>query len=443
MFNSTALIDFPDIFFETTQMMSIPALTPLYPLEPRCIGTGDCESLKSYICRLADSHRVSPTSLINEFLLDMLITQQGNWQNVIINTMKVKSHCISTGNMTKDMVNVLTAATGVEGLDNCTMLPLSHVVCTKGLLASGERHCPTCVKATNQVEPLHGYLLWELACVKACPIHGVQLQSSQCGAPKHKHLPLQNRKVLSGVCSTCGSIGYLCRHETPTIESDIEIWKARQIAEFISCFPIATQLFSPEKTIAGLKSLVNTFADGTQAIAARRAGIHKSVLWGWMHGHYLPSIGLLLDLCLSTGVSLTSVMKGQPNKCPSPHFMPDDVIKREQRATAKERENTLKEALEASPPLSLGAIAKKLGLCNKTLRNQFPEQVAIAVERYRQFASDEKDKRYRRAIETAQILTNKLESQKLPLTQRNFQNVLGKPLLPKSQLYRVLMEAKK
>jgi hypothetical protein len=439
MFNFTALIDFPDIFFETTQMMSIPALTPLYPLEPHGIGTGKCESLKSYICRLSDAHRIS-TRLLMERTISKGMFNKYKHLCCDIRSMRAKTSFFSTGENAKSLIDVLIEDTRVEELFYCTMLPLRKVIGVKGLFAVGERYCPVCLSKSDSVENMYGHLTWELACVTACHIHGVQLQPSQCGASYHNHIKRHARKILSGVCSKCGSIGYLCRKEIPQIASETEIWKATQVAELISCLPKASRVFSRENTIAGLNLLVATFADGMPAVAARRAGIHKSVLWGWIQGNFLPSMGPLLNLCLAAGVSLTSVLNGQPIRCPSPHFHHDGIRKDMPKATAEERENALTQALATNPPTSLEAIAKKVGLCRKTLRYQFPEQTDILVKRYQEYKINEKKEENRKKRNLAANIINELISEKLPLTLRNFQLKLGRPLMPQSKLYKVFID---
>jgi len=348
------------------------------------------------------------------------------------------------GTLARELVLVLAEATGVNILANCTMLPMIGILNPQGLITVQERHCPLCLQEINNLDGIYGRLIWKISCITACPNHRVQLVPSQCGTPKETHLSLSHRKILFGVCSKCGSIGYQCRRGNAVVASEIEVWKAQQMADLIELFPLTTQLFSKEKTIAGLKSLANIFFDGKPAIAARRAEMNKSVLWGWMHGYNLPSLGLLLDLCLSAGVSLVSLMKGAPAKCISPQFKKSSyqrLVKKDKEIFSKEaREKSLKEALTINPPPSLATIASELNLHHRSLSTQFPELAALVVKRFRLFRSSQIFEKHKQAKVIAQNLIKEIIIKELPPTQSNFEKIAGKPLLPNNPLRWALLE---
>jgi TniQ len=373
-----------------------------------------------------------------DILQHKLCEQSGYWQGDI-RTFKGKSCYISMGELTRGLVPVLHEFTGRNDLAGCTMIPLQQVIASKGLLADDDRHCPLCIGGD---EHSYGRLIWDLACVNACHIHGIHLVPSTCEAPAEKQLPLSRRKTIYGVCSTCGSIGYRCRKQPPQTASPDDLWKAQQAGELLSFLPEAQELFSRERTVQGLKSLVEMFAEGKAAVAARHAGMNKSVLWGWVNGNYLPSLGLLLDLCLATGVSLVSVMQGQPVTCASHGILIRQNSDRAQKATALEREESLRRALEGYPPVSLGAVANDLELGARSLRYQFPDLAAQVVERYREFESLRKAERAREQYQLGQSLLRELAVKGLPLTQRNFQELYGKPLMPASRIYQVYKNAR-
>jgi hypothetical protein len=263
---------------------------------------------------------------------------------------------------------------------------------------------------------------------------------SECGAgDKHKKI-FDLRKILSGVCSTCGSIGYRCKNETAAIASEVEVWKAQQVAELISRFPLAHGLFSKQNTIDGLMLLVAGFARGKPAVAARRAGIFKSVLWGWVKGNFLPSLEPLLRLCLAAEVSLVSVMEGNPVECSSPP--PEIKLPRghASKPSKEKRENALKESLTINPPPSFRSIARALNIDRTTLYRSLPELSARIVERFRQFESFQRSERRRQARELADVLKKELTEKGLPFTRRNFVAAVGKPIIPNRLLYQALIE---
>jgi transcriptional regulator with XRE-family HTH domain len=288
---------------------------------------------------------------------------------------------------------------------------------------------------------MHGHLLWEVACITACPVHRVQLVPSECGAPRDKYLSKGRRKNLPGVCSTCGSIGYRCMEGTTAMASEVEVWKAQQVAELIACFPCASRLFSRQNTIDGLTLLIAKFADGKKARAARQAGMAKSLLQGWLQGDHIPSLGPLLNLCLAAGVSLVSVMKGSPVECASPPFQIRPSKRRTKKVTREALEKALKEALLVAPPQSLSAIASALGADPHSVRKQFPNLSTNIIERFRQFKLRKTAERHRKAMEEGQKLIEELSARRLPLTHRNFQALSGKPIMPNDPLRPILKEA--
>ncbi|SPQ01858.1 hypothetical protein NBG4_760005 [Candidatus Sulfobium mesophilum] len=224
MFEIPDILDVPEIYFESPELPSFPELTLLYGLIPRGLGTGACESLKSHVGRLADAHRVSPTTLLEEVLSKKLVAHNISWKHENTWDWNGNSHVYSSmGDMTRGLTIVLTEVTGVEGLFHCTMLSMRDILDARGLVASESRHCPLCLQETRDTVNIYGQLIWELECVTACPVHRIQLVPSKCGVSQGRPLILSRRKLLSGVCSTCGSIGYLCRGRTLTIASDVEI----------------------------------------------------------------------------------------------------------------------------------------------------------------------------------------------------------------------------
>ncbi len=432
------ILDVPDVYFEGSDVPSCPELTLLYGLRPHGIGTEACQSLKSYIGELANAHRVTPRTLIKEVLRGKLVEYNLAWNEY--NMWKFRGNSSSYVGMTetaRGLTNVLIEATGIKELEYCSMLPLRGVFNNRGLITSQERHCPLCLQETVEASSLHGSLLWDVACVTACHIHRVQLVPSECGASKDKHVTSFRRKILSGVCSACGSIGYRCRKETATLASEVEVWKAQQVGELIACFPRASGLFLKQNTIDGLISLVATLADGKPAVAARRAGIRKSVLWGWMKGVCLPSLESLLYLCLTAGVSLVSVLEGRATEC----FCPPHVIKpaKSRNKTNKEElKNALGEALTVDPPKSLKSIALALGVSRMLLPRYFPELSALVVERFRQFKSLQLSEQHKQVRELGERLKKELIDKRLPLTQGNFEIANGKRIMPTDLLYKIL-----
>ena len=424
-----------DVYFDPLVMPRLRPATILYDLEPIGVGTGACESLRGYFDRLADSHRVNPTALIEDVIAQHLRGLPGYSIRITTRSKQLSRHFISGGASTESITKVLVKLTGVQELDSCTRLPTRGIIGTRGLIRSRSCHCPLCFQAVKS-KPRYAQLLWEVECVTACPIHNIKFVESVCGAERSVYTHKPQKKLLSGVCSKCGSIGYCCRNDTVTTASSVEIWKAQQVAELILHLPKAATIFSQERTIYGLKELVTKSTNGVSAIVANNAGIYKSVLWGWMNGRFPPNLPQLLDICLSTGVSLVSVLKGEPSECECPRQI--SIIRakpRKDRASYEERESALRQALSATPSISIAAVARKLKLHRTTLIGQFPELATRIIKRFSEFRKESSVNRRQHDLEVAGAMIKKLRDAGVPCTHRNFSKLTNQYLLPETSLW--------
>lgn len=428
--------DIPDVFFESSELPTPPPPTLLYGLKPYGVGSGECESLKSYISRLADTHRVSIKLLFKHVVSKQIIPVNSTLNNFFNYTLKNVSYIISMGKITTDLVLLLINATGKSELVNCTLLPLKNIVSTNALIRSEELHCPACLIESNNNGNVYGHLLWAIECVNSCPKHKINLVPSRCGADlEDKHHNAANKKILWGVCASCGSVAYLCRKDNQIKSSDIEVWKAQQLAELISCFPVASGVFSKDNLIKGLNLVTSMIADGKPAILARQAGINKSVLWGWLHGHFTPRLSILLDICLAASVSLVSVMKGFPIKCDSPVYEPRIAKVRMPKPTIEVRENSLRNALNVIPAKSLSEVSKEIGISCKTLCDKFPNLTSKIVENYKTHIATQSMERENKIQEIGNTIMQELIHRGLSLSLRNFQMIAGKVVMPDSRLH--------
>jgi len=421
-----------NIYFEASEVFKFRTPTPLYGLQPYSVGTGACESLTSYICRIADEHRISVFSLINDVV------------NPMYNLGKDKSCCsrlknfVPMGELSRNMVIALSLATGSRNISACTLNSLQGILGANGLYSKDDRHCQLCFDEAIISGDLYYHHIWNIACVAACPIHSVQLINSKCCSPVNNHLNASSRKVLYGVCSVCGSIGYQCGDEKLITASPVEIWRAQQVAQLISCLPDAENTFTCEGLFSGLNLVIESFAYGSLTVAASRAGIHKSVLWGWINSKHTPSLRLLLDLCMAAGVSLVSVIRGEPISCHCPAINVVPLKLRTEKVAAEQREIKLRSALNAVPPISLSEVSRQLGLESSALRRKFPELSTCVVNRFRQYLSDQKSDRIQKAMEYGQSLIKDFSSRGLSLTSRNIYAETGIFFRQRTLLYPII-----
>ena len=173
-------------------------------------------------------------------------------------------------------------------------------------------------------------------------------------------------------------------------------------------------------------------------VAARSTSIHKAVVWGWIRGHYLPSLDKLLDLCLAAQMSLASVLTGAPVSCPCPNLDEKPPRSANRKLPKSEREAKLKKEILTFPPRSLASVAAEMGISRKCLQIQFPDLATKITERFRQFQRSQSAQKQQRAQALADKLVNELRAKKRPLTLRNLREASGDLLLPHSRLREAL-----
>lgn len=425
-----------DIYFDPPDMPILRAPTTLYGIEPIGIGTGACESLRSYIIRLADAHRVSPSILVRDIVTIKMVGQPGHW--IAKRKLVFKTHpvIVSGSASSQTIYSALSTLTGSSNLDCCTLIPVSKILCAQRLLKKSQFHCPKCIQSTNHIDSMYGRLIWEIQCVTACHIHGIKLIESKCGSIDSDRLHEQHRKILPGICSRCGSVGYRCRDHDISPASEIEIWKAKQISELISYFPKAKYCFSQQQLSAGLRALATFADDGMYSVTARKAGIHKSVLWGWINEQFNPNLKQLLSLCLLNKISLVSLFEGfaVPCDCPIVLLEPTPSLKIP-KIYAQARKDALEIALNADLPQSLTAVANSLNLNSKTLKNQFPNLTKSIINRFKEYQKKENLVRHEQYLSQGKKMIGALSARQMTLTNRNFQTITRQTLGPSSPLW--------
>lgn len=434
------MFEIPEIFFDNSCAPHSEGPTDLYPLQPIGIGHGDCESITSYITRLASQHKLSSRIFMREVLPKLStdsfksIKHGCNWE------INYQNGYLSSGKMAENICNTLKKGTGINGLENCTTICLREVVGGKKVFSNTKRHCPLCLNAeTSKVS--HEQLLWSFSIVTACPIHKIKLVESTCSAPISQHLSLPSRPTLAGVCSTCGSIGYRCNTKKNRRATFVEIWNAQQISELISKFPVSNKIFSKEKTVEGLNRLIEISTNGNAAAAARKAGINKSSLCGWLKGAHLPGLDHLLSLCVTARVSLVSTLAGDPIMIECPKYQKPKKQKRPS-LNKEQMKAELEKSLQSSPPQSLTAIAKKLKIDRTSLPYHYPDLSKSVSQRYANFRTSDIEAKRKAEREFADNIIQNLISTGRSITNRNFQEAARKNYLPQSYIYKYVQSVK-
>lgn len=200
-------------FWAPDPLPAVPPRTTLYSPEPIGVGTGQVESLTSYMCRLAQSHCLSAGS--------MFLRTGGSSARMLIQHLAEskasRPSCRTLGNAhslnglwtaAEEWVEVLGLLTGRLRLDLLTLLPLTGVVAGNHLLRKIQAWCPSCfAQDLRQHIPVHNRLIWSFRILSRCRVHEAPLSENCpfCG----KAQSYISSFSLPGYCAFCSKwLGY-------------------------------------------------------------------------------------------------------------------------------------------------------------------------------------------------------------------------------------------
>jgi len=383
--------------WEVAAAPSLPARSRLYPLEPLGLGSSLSESLTSYIARLAEAHSV-PTGI---FVVNELLPHYARSYLLKNRTVLWFTHASAFNGINgwaRDMVTVVKTLTVHQDLQFLTLLPWAEAMSPRGLLRKRRAWCPTCFEVWRQTgKTIYEPLLWALAVITVCPLHGQPLQTCcpHCG----QSLPWLEAYMRPGYCSRCKCwLGSLSTPTVQEVDADFEwqLWMARATGNLLGAGPGLSVPPKREQAGQGLTQAMNQITAGNSQDFYRLLRTHNcrasSRIWHWRTGRALPDLYWLLRLCYCLRIPLVDLLTGQvkimdqprtftANERPKPHFKPAN---RNPEQTRLALEEILANPQE--PPLSLNQTAKQLGYYGHTsLTYTFPEHSRIIAERYHQY----------------------------------------------------------
>ncbi|MFM0501548.1 TniQ family protein [Paraburkholderia caffeinilytica] len=360
-----------------------PAREPVpvfYGLLPMGIGTGDCEGLVSYLCRLALAHCVSVDDLVNQGLARYSTNDFKIWRH-FSTWMKDRAVDVFAKQRTLALRDALVAATGIQAAGRLSLASLDGVIDLAGMSSPRLRHCPLCYQAAEFAQ-LHRPLLWDLKAVSCCPVHAVRLVNSECGGETLQRRPRWHRVHMPGVCTECGAIAYACRAVSHVGASLAEQWVARQSATLIAAASGGEKFdapLAPER----IRELATIVGDGFPFRAAAICGFNKARLYDWIHGVRLIKYAPLLALCAASGVDVVDVLR-RPSQCSErANFRYEPHARRTRITSLDDLREKIKSALAVLQDPSVAAVAAYIGCDRSTISKRLPEEAAMLTARWR------------------------------------------------------------
>lgn len=366
-----------------------PVLSTLYGLPWLGAGTAHCESLRSYIWRLAFAHCVRPAYLIKTFVQpymeggrsSMLWATHGSGRSLSLSTNSLQLRAI---------VDRLSVLTGLEMITSASLQSLLSVVSSAGLVSRVERFCPACY--ADPALPLYGQILWDFDVVKACSRHKLRLVRTSCGSPSEERIrSWREAPFLRGVCSRCASIGMLCNRESAVAATAGEIRVAQETGELI-----ALASGGAETTKACLIHGLAMCADelGGKSAMSRAIGAGLSVCQQRTRLHVKPTMPMLLATAKASHRTLVSIFFPELYE---QTIWPEEVLDLPQKTRQRGPNPALDEAIAraqasyagvTSSPVPAKAVERSLGITHMARRA--PELYKAAVAAHRQFRQEAK-----------------------------------------------------
>jgi|GEM_PF-4225241 len=345
----------------------IPQRSRLYSLPVRGVGTGECESFRSYFWEVAYAHRVKPRAMYLK-LIQPALEQKGYRAAGHGMLTCTKPQAFPEAIAYAQIVNLLAELTGVKEIVAASLISISSNFSPVRLTAPILRYCPLCFKSDEPYERA----IWAFAAVKSCAVHRVRLVEACCEAPKTDRLKPSQVVLKTGVCNRCGSIGCRCSHPHIQDSNDEEDWVATQFAELVA-FVSSGGRIDQTALRRGVAACVK-WAGGAQNLGDL-CNFHMGVLTGLERKSGPLPLQTLLAIASVRKISLVSLIQGEFQFDDSaPHFVaPRYVHRGPVDSRVYELVRVLESGLKILPTTSLtaGDVAEMLQFSKTVFADKF------------------------------------------------------------------------
>jgi len=354
----------------------IPPRSQLYALEPIGIGTNWVESLTSYVGRLAAAHSVKVGDLVGRVL-----SQVSNPEDSIMplearaamrggHGFKVSSYTINgVTDRTRKWVQALERATCRRDLRYLTLLSFRYTL-PDHLFHRHRTWCSLCLEQWRlNGQTVYEPLLWAIKTSSYCPAH-LQRLSYTCPCCGRTMSPLS---VLfrPGYCGHCSRwLGALDpeTEEEPQSNSlsEDQIWCLTQMGSLLAMLPLVNPIAARELLRRNLKVYLEEVANGNVLAFTEYVQCPGGMLGSCLAGKELLRITSLLRIARCLNVPVCSFFAPEGPTAMDIGSAKREVDIRRKRVVipsrhASEIRQTLRTALDATPPISVMEIARRLG----------------------------------------------------------------------------------
>lgn len=323
-----------EITVSQPQQQSLPRLAPCG------LGTGQIESLSSYIVRLARALTYSPYEFFTRWL-GWFAFDNGTGTGEIHSKAAVVARTGASLSRSNGpaIAQALQRLTGQRDLENLTAASLGGIFSEPGMMRAHRCWCDRCL-ATDEVP--YDRLLWTLESVTHCPIHR-QVLSHKCPRcdAKQPHLPPSG---AADRCARCGSELH-SGVSTHVAEPDgFEVWSARTTAKLIADLQATQSMPTSESLRRGIVAGVDVGKVQSTCGLSRALGGAKNTVWYWLEQRLGVRLHMAQRIAWIYGVELTDLANGIVHASSMPRL---PTWNGHQRTTRAERTPTVDDVLLA------------------------------------------------------------------------------------------------
>lgn len=351
------------------------------------------EAMLSWVLALAHAHCANPRPFVAH-----LIETAPKHRYMNIGASFYQSQSTTANGMDKYammFVDILGEATGESTCADLTFLPLSHLLCSKGMgfLAKQPRWCPLCLcEQLRSGRRPYRSLVWSLEFYRVCARHKIAMHDRcpACGSLQATLPTLPSVLVCSACQESMVALPDDERKRFEPAEDPFEIWCATALEDLVAQRQALSSRGSLAQFRVNLGVLVEHFTEGGRKALCNAVGLQIHGMGHWINKAQRPSISVLLRLCY--GIDVMPAAMFLPNVVERvgreiPIHAPVQARQSNPYLGYRQREDIEKQlAWILADPLDtrpLVAIAGQVGFTRSVLKYWFPKQCADIVRKNR------------------------------------------------------------
>jgi TniQ len=380
--------------YEDDGFASITGRTMLFSLEPIGIGTPQCESLTSYLVRLAREHSLPVRRFVSRLLFSQKPDRAPRCDAKFFR--RYAATINGVGPYASLFSGALNDATGRTDLELLTLLPWRELLPANGtpLTSTGRRWCPHCLapgaeslEQGTATAPAYMLLAWSIASVHNCARHGAPL-ADKCPHCSRRQ-PVLPRRADVVHCDSCHQSLAIGDLQTPAAAPGVVERTALSVLEQLIVLNASIDPTTVRQRWVDAVSRLCADLACDRATLCRRVGLNPRAMNSWVNKGTAVSVESLTKVIEGVKTSATRVFGPAARRAGrlvhSHGSSPVHTSPRVVHHPVEVRARTgclLDQALAAAMPPKLCEVAAALGTSTGFVRYWHAEKVARLRERH-------------------------------------------------------------